>query len=419
MPSPRGFPGSIQPLAARALRSPTLDLAIVGAGIVGLAIARELLVRHVRLRLVVVEREQQVGLHQTTNNSGVVHAGFSYRVGSQKAKLCVEGARLLYAYCDAHDVRYERSGKVVVAKTSEEAEVLERLRRQGEANGVEGLRLLDQSGLEDIEPHAVGVSALHSPMSGVVDFAEIAEALRADIRERGGLFRFSFNVRSVAHRDRQVELQAEDGSLTARNALFCLGARADRLRGYSVKDPRLILFRGKYLRLRSEHAHLVRSMIYPVPTPGLPFLGIHFTKRIDGQVLVGPTALLAGRQALDDERLRPHEILQLIAWPGGHRMARRWWRRAIGETYRALNPAAISRCAREYVPELPAGAFIPGPVGIRAQPVGRDGSFVDDFIFADAPRSIHVRSAPSPAATAALAIARVVAERAERRFDLN
>jgi L-2-hydroxyglutarate oxidase len=400
----------------------TCDLAIVGAGILGLATARELLRRDPGLRVTVVEREDRVGVHQTGHNSGVVHAGIYYAPGSLKARLCVEGARELYAFCERQGIPVERCGKVIVALTPDELPGLDALEERGRRNGVPGLRRVDRAGLRELEPHAEGVAALHSPATGIVDFPAVARALAADVAERGGTLALGREVTGVDSRAREVVLRTGAGEVTAHHAVVCAGAWSDRLAvaAGAPPDPRIVPFRGAYLRLRPERRHLVRSLIYPVPDPALPFLGVHLTRHIGGDVLVGPTALMAGaRDAYRVRRIRPGDLAATLAWPGTWHMGRRWWRTGISEMGYAASRAAFVRAARRYVPELEPGDVLAGPAGVRAQALGRDGALVDDFVISHTGRALHVRNAPSPAATSSLAIARLIADRAQEAFGLR
>ena len=373
------------------------DLAIVGAGIVGLAVAREWKLRHPDADVRVLEAEAAVAMHQTGRNSGVVHAGIYYRPGSLKARLCVEGARDLYAYCDENGIPYERCGKLIVALDERELPALDELERRGRENGVPGLRRLDADGLRELEPHAAGVGALHSPATGIVDFAAVARRLAGDLDVRVGC-----GVRDVEAGRGHLTLRHAQGRLRARSAIFCAGLHSDRLAvaAGGPPDPRIVPFRGGFLRLRPERRHLVSSLIYPVPDPRLPFLGVHLSRHPSGEVVIGPTALLAGG----------------LRWPGTWRVMRRFWRTGLTELRHAAGRRALARAAARYVPELRPGDVVPGPTGVRAQAVARDGTLLDDFAFSETERALHVRNAPSPAATSALAIARFVADRAELHF---
>jgi 2-hydroxyglutarate dehydrogenase len=389
---------------------------VVGAGIVGLAVARELKRRDATLRVAVLEREDRVATHQSGRNSGVIHAGIYYAPGSLKARLCGEGARDLYAFCEEHAVPYERCGKVIVARHPSELERLDELERRGRANGVPGLRRLTPTELRELEPHCQGIAGLHSPATGIVDFRAVALALASEVEQDDTPVVTRCAVTGVEERSGGIALRHVHGETVAGFAVFCAGAWADRLavRAGAPADPRVVPFRGAYLRLRPERAHLVRALIYPVPDPALPFLGVHLSRHIDGSVTVGPTALLApARDADRGGRWRPRDVLDTLAWPGSWRMARRWWRTGAREIAQAASRRVVARAAAEYVPEIRAGDLQRGFHGVRAQAVARDGRLVDDFVVSRTARALHVRNAPSPAATASLALARMIADQVD------
>jgi (S)-2-hydroxyglutarate dehydrogenase len=360
------------------------DVVVVGGGIIGLAVARELRRRRPDEAVVVLEREPEVAAHQTGHNSGVIHQGVYYAPGSLKATLCRRGADLMYEFCDERTVAVERCGKVIVATSQHELRRLDELHRRGLENGVPGLRRLGPGELREVEPHARGIAALHSPETGIVDFAAVARALAQEVDVATGCAVERF----LEERD-GVRVVHEHGETHARRAIACAGLWSDRLaiRSQQSEDPRIVPFRGGYHVLRRRE--LVRGLIYPVPDPSLPFLGIHLTKRIDGDVLVGPSALLVGG----------------ISWPGTWRLMRRWWRVGMAELRTATSARAFVNEARRYVPELDRRDLLPGPAGVRAQAVGRDGALVDDFVFSRTAHTLHVRNAPSPGATSSLAIA--------------
>jgi (S)-2-hydroxyglutarate dehydrogenase len=397
------------------------DLAIVGGGIIGLAVAREMTRRNPRASVCVLERETELGTHQTGHSSGVIHAGIYYEPGSLKARLCVEGGRELYEYCAERGIANDRCGKLVLATEPSELPRLEELERRGKANGVPGLRRIDSASIAQIEPHARGIAGLHSPSTGIADFPAVARAYARDVLDAGGVVATSCAVTDVKIKMRSLHLMHARGTTEAAHAIFCAGAWADRLAvaAGAEADPRIVPFRGAYLRLVPERRHLVRSLIYPVPDPSLPFLGVHLTRHIDGEVLIGPTALIAGaRDAYRLGKVRRRDVLDTLTWPGTWRMLGRFWPTGVSELRRAALRSAFVRAAARYVPELQASDVQPSFAGVRAQALGRDGRLIDDFVFSGTERALHVRNAPSPAATASLAIARHVADQAERAFDL-
>jgi len=392
------------------------DLAVVGAGIVGLAAARELALRHPGARVAVLERESRLGAHQTTHSSGVIHAGIYYRPGSLKARLCVAGARELYGYCDERGIPARRAGKVIVAVRPEELPRLDELERRGRENGVPGLRRIGPDDLGEIEPHARGLAALHSPATGVVDFGRVAEAFASDLTAGGGTVHTGCAVRTTRAGEAGIELEHAAGTTRARAAVLCAGAWSDRLAvaAGAPADPRIVPFRGAFLRLRDGRSHLVRTSIYPVPDPELPFLGVHLTRGLDGEVHMGPSALMVGaRDAYSLRSVAGRDLRETLAWPGTRRLLRRHWRTALAEVRRAASRRAMVAELRRFVPELRTGDVEFGFAGVRAQALARDGTLVDDFVVSRTERAVHVRNAPSPAATSALALARLIADEVE------
>lgn len=393
---------------------------IVGAGILGLAVGRELLARRPGTPLTVLERAPRVGVHQTSHNSGVIHAGVYYQPGSLKAQLCVEGAARLYAYCHARGIEARKVGKLIIATEPRELPGLDEIERRALANGVPGIRRLGPEGIRELEPRATGIAALHSPHTGIVDFRSVCESLAADVREAGGELRMNWEVRQIRERSGVVRLLGPPGeAVEARAAVCCAGLWADRLarRAGAPPDPRIVPFRGAYLRLAPGSRELVRGLIYPVPDPALPFLGVHLTRRIDGEVLVGPSALLVGaRDAYRPTRLRARDLLDTLSWPGTWRMTARWWSTGLRELAMATSRRAFAAHAARYVPELQGRDLLPGFAGIRAQALGRDGALIDDFVVSGTGSTLHVRNAPSPAATSCLALASRVTDLVEREL---
>jgi L-2-hydroxyglutarate oxidase len=396
---------------------PACDLAVVGAGIVGLAVGRELAHRHPDASLVVFEGAPEIAAHQTGHSSGVIHAGVYYEPGSLKARLCVAGATELYDYCRAHAIDARASGKLIVATADDELPRLDELERRARANGVPGIERIGSAGIAEIEPHAVGLAAVYSPQSGIVDFAAVAGAFAKELTANGGAVATGCAVHGVAESGGGAAIRHARGETTAGAVVVCAGAWSDRLAvaGGAPADPRIVPFRGAYLRLRPERAHVVRANLYPVPDPDLPFLGAHLTKGIDGEVLLGPSALIVGaRDAYGLARVRSRDLVETLGWPGTWRLARRNWRTGLTELRRGVSRRAFVAEARRIVPELRAADFTRGPAGIRAQAVARDGSLVDDFVISSTERTVYVRNAPSPAATSSLPLARLIADEVEQ-----
>jgi (S)-2-hydroxyglutarate dehydrogenase len=393
------------------------DLAVVGAGIVGLAAAREIALRHDGLKVAVIEREPRIGVHQTSHSSGVIHSGIYYAPNSLKARLCVAGARELYAYCAEHGIPAAKAGKLIVATRESELERLDELERRGIANGVPGLRrLTGTQQLREVEPHVSGVAGLHSPETGVVDFERVAAAYAGDLGARGGAVSAGCAVNAISEEGAAATVRHAGGTTRARAVAVCAGAWSDRLAraAGAPAEPRIVPFRGAYLRLRPQRADLVRANIYPVPDPDLPFLGAHLTRIANGEVLLGPTALMVGaRDAYRLRRLRARDLRDSLSWPGTWRLIGRYWRTGLTELRHAASKRAFVAEARRFVPELRPADFLPGPSGIRAQALARDGSLVDDFVVSRTERALYVRNAPSPAATSSLPLGRLIADELE------
>ncbi|MBS1892969.1 MAG: L-2-hydroxyglutarate oxidase [Actinobacteria bacterium] len=383
-----------------------MRLVVVGAGILGLAAARQALREHPGLEVTVLDKEDGVAHHQTGHNSGVVHAGIYYAPGSLKARLCRRGLELLRTYCGENGIVYEECGKVVVATDPEEIPRLDELERRGIANGVAGLRRVDEAGLHAIEPHARGIAALHSPETAITDYVAVARRFAADVGSAGGQVRLGEEV--VAVEPGGVAVLRGGERVAGDRVLVCAGLQSDRLARASGGDaaPRIIPFRGEYWALTAERSALVNGLIYPVPDPRLPFLGVHLTRRVDGSVLIGPNAVMAtareGYLRRDFERA---DVREIVGWPGTWRMMGKHWRAGVGELTRAASRRAFVRAARRYVPELRGADVIPAQAGVRAQAVDPDGGLVDDFRLVCEGRITWVRNAPSPAATASMAIA--------------
>jgi L-2-hydroxyglutarate oxidase len=400
------------------------DVAVVGAGIVGLAGARELLLRRPGLSLAVIDKEPRIAAHQSGHNSGVIHSGIYYAPGSLKARLCVTGARELYAYCAERGIPTERCGKVIVATEESELGRLEALLERGRANGVEGLEMIGPERLRELEPHCAGIRALWSPCTGIVDFSLVAREYALDVRAAGGEIHTGRELIGLRQLAGRVVLETRAGDLEARHVITCAGLHADRVSRLSggAREPRIVPFRGDYWQLRPEARQLSRNLIYPVPDPAFPFLGVHATRRLStGEVWLGPNAVLAfAREGYGRLQIRPRDLAESLGSRGFQRLAARYWRMGAVEMWRDWSKRAFWRSVRRYLPDVALADMVPGPSGVRAQALDASGALVDDFVVdAQGDRVLHVRNAPSPAATSSLAIGRLIANTAEKTFSLS
>lgn len=389
-------------------------VAVVGGGILGLAVAREVIRRRPGTTVLVLEKESRLATHQTGRNSGVVHAGIYYRPGSLKADLCARGRLMLRDYCIEHGLPYAEVGKIVVAVRPEELHRLDALEDSARRNGVPGLRRIDPAGIREIEPAAVGLAALHSPRTAVTDFVAVAHSFAHDIEAAGGQIRLNTTVLGMRRLAGAVQVTTSRGLVRADAVIACGGLQADRLGllAGGPAAPRIVPFRGEYLRVRATRQDLVRGLIYPVPDPRYPFLGIHFTRRVDGSLEIGPNAVLAtAREGYDRTSLTARDLREIATWPGFWSMARQHWRTGVREVAGSVSLRTYLNAARAYVPEIELADVRRGPSGVRAQAVDRDGSLVDDFRIDVEDRITVVRNAPSPAATSSLAIAAWVVDR--------
>lgn len=397
------------------------DLLIIGGGIVGLATARAIAARNPELSIAVLEKETFVAAHQTGHNSGVIHSGIYYKPGSLKAQLCVDGAARMYDFCEAHGVAHKRCGKVIVATHEGELEKLGELHRRATANGVPGVERIDATQLKEIEPHAAGIAGLWSPNTGIADYVGVCNTLKDQLERRGVQVRLIQQIKQIDERGPSVQLTTQRESFEAKHVISCAGLHADtlaRMMGLS-SEIQIVPFRGEYFFVKPERRRLVRGLIYPVPDPSFPFLGVHFTITTTGEVEAGPNAVLAfAREGYAKTTVNPGELAQTLGFPGFQKLAAKWWRTGAYEIYRSLNKAEFVRSLQKLVPAITSADVVRGGAGVRAQAVGVDGALVDDFYFADSPRSLHVLNAPSPAATASLAIGEHIATRAAERWGL-
>lgn len=398
---------------------PVSDLAIVGGGIVGLATALALTRRRPGLRLTVLEKENRLAAHQTGHNSGVIHSGLYYKPGSLKAQNCVAGRDALYRFCSEHGIPHQRCGKLVVATDLDEIPALEELERRGSMNGLQGLRRLSPDEARELEPHVSCIDALHVPETGIVDFRAVAETYARLLRVSQTEIQLNAALYSVRREGPELILETEAGELRARGLINCAGLQADRVARLCGADPglKIIPFRGEYYELTDEARDLVNNLIYPVPDPRFPFLGVHFTRMIHGGVEAGPNAVLA----LEREGYRRHAFSlgdagEMLRYPGFWRMTARHWRTGLGELRRSWSRDAYADALRKLIPALKNSDLRPAGSGVRAQAVLPDGTLVDDFRVVGGDRMIHILNAPSPAATASLAIGESIAEMALREI---
>jgi (S)-2-hydroxyglutarate dehydrogenase len=397
------------------------DVAIVGGGIVGLATAMKLLTKYPRLKLVVLEKEDQIAMHQSGHNSGVMHSGIYYKPGSLKAKLCVAGKAELIAFCDDNGIPYNICGKVIVALNEGELPRLNELYQRGLANGVPGMEMIGPERIKELEPHATGIKALYSPSTGVIDYVKVAHIYAQKIKEMGGEIRTGHEVTDIVKGDPLV-LETVAGDVNAKYLITCAGLQSDRIaaRTGAPDSLRIVPFRGDYYTVKPEKAYLCKSMIYPVPDPAFPFLGVHFTIRMDGEVWAGPNAVLAfKREGYSRWDINPKELFDTLTYSGFRAMAFKYWRMGAAEMYRDYNKRAFVTAMQAYVPEITGDDVYFGPSGVRAQAIAADGSLLDDFSILNSKNIIHVRNAPSPAATSSLAIAGTIVGAATKAFGLQ
>lgn len=402
------------------------DLAIVGGGIVGLATAREFLKREPGLRLIILEKEPEIARHQSGHNSGVIHAGIYYAPGSLKAKACVQGHDEMIEFCREKGIPFELCGKVIVALDESELPRLDDLLKRGNSNGVKGLEMIGPERLKELEPYAAGIKAIYSPNTGIVDYVKVTQAYAAEIREKGGEIVTNCEVKTLSTRPDYTVLGAQQGivqtEIKARFVITCGGLQSDKLAQLSRSENdgvQIVPFRGDYYVLRPDKRFMVGSLIYPVPDPRFPFLGVHFTKRIDGEVWAGPNAVLAfAREGYTRWKLNPKELGEVLTFGGFWKLAGKYWKMGLTEMYRDYSKAAYLKELQRYMPEIKGEDLLPGPSGVRAQALSGNGQLVDDFLIRRGENVIHVQNAPSPAATSSLVIGRMIVDEAQKSFNL-
>ncbi len=391
-----------------------LDVIVVGAGIVGLATSLKILEKNPSLKLLILEKEDGVAKHQTGNNSGVIHSGIYYKPGSLKAQNCVNGYKMLIDFCRENGVRYNICGKVIVATSENEIPVMENIFKRGEQNGLQGLKKLNKKELREKEPHVDSVAGIFVPQTGIIDYTEVSEKYLELIKRFDAKIEFGSRVENIVVKNNVCEVITNGGSYQSKVIVTCAGLFADRITKITHPDLplRLIPFRGEYYKLKEEKKKLVNSLIYPVPNPSFPFLGVHFTRMIDGEVECGPNAVLSfKREGYTKTSFNLRDTIETFSWGGFHTMIRKHWKMGLGEFYRSYNKKAFVRALNKLIPEIIEDDLIPGGAGVRAQACVKDGSLLDDFYIVEDKRVIHVCNAPSPAATASLSIGDFIADK--------
>lgn len=400
----------------------SFDITIIGSGIVGLATALEITQRWPQYTLAVLEKEDRIAAHQTSHNSGVIHSGIYYKPGSLKAQTCVTGAKAMVAFCQQYDIPYEICGKVVVATSQAEIPRLEELYRRGTANGVEGMEMIGPERLRELEPHATGIKALHVPTTGIIDFPRVAQTYARLVQEKDGEICLLHELRRIVQADGGLVLETTQGAIHSKFMINCGGLQCDRIArmaGAQI-DLQIVPFRGEYYSIVPHRHSLVKNLIYPVPDPAFPFLGVHFTRTIDGIVEAGPNAVLAfAREGYKKSDFNARDLQETLSFSGFRKVARKYWQTGLGEIYRSFSKQAFLTALQRLMPELTMSDLQPGGSGVRAQAITSDGALVDDFMISVTGNALHVLNAPSPGATASLAIGKMIVDKAREAFGWN
>ena len=401
----------------------TYDIVVIGGGIVGLATALRIKEQNPKLKLVLIEKEIYLSSHQTGHNSGVIHSGIYYKPGSLKATNCTRGYQMLLDFCEAQDVPYELCGKVIVATRPEEVEALNNIQRRGEENGLKGLQRLNREELKEHEPHVDGLEAILVPQTGIIDYTTVALRYADLVRERGGEIQLGERVTDIQIHHRDCTVVTSQGSYTTRLVVNCAGLYSDKIAQMTQAAPvniKIVPFRGEYYEIKKDKEYLVNNLIYPVPDPNFPFLGVHFTRMVGGGIEAGPNAVLAfRREGYRKADVNASELSETLRWPGFQRVAAKYWQTGMGELYRSFSKTAFTEALQKLIPAITEEDLVPGEAGVRAQACDRHGGLLDDFLIIENEFAINVCNAPSPAATSSLSIGQTVAEWALKRFEVD
>ena len=395
------------------------DVIVVGAGIVGLATALQLKKMKPALNILVVEKENKVAAHQTGNNSGVIHSGIYYKPGSLKAKNCIDGYHMLIDFCKEQNIPYDLCGKIIVATSEAELTALDNIYQRGIENKLEGLRYIDEKEIKVMEPHTTGIRGIVVPQTGIVDYKVVAQKYAEVFQNLGGELKLNTKVEGVKSNAEGITITTNAGVFETKLIINCAGLYCDKIAAYTVADlqVKIVPFRGEYYSLKKEKRALVNNLIYPVPDPNFPFLGVHFTRRIDGEIEAGPNAVLAfQREGYKKSQINLSELFETFGWKGFRKVAAKYWKTGLGEFYRSYNKNAFTHALQKLLPEIKKEDLVPGGAGVRAQACDKEGGLIDDFYIKELPGQIHVLNAPSPAATSSLSIGKTVAELALKQF---
>lgn len=395
------------------------NVTIVGAGIVGLATALQLKKLKPNLNIIVLEKENKVAAHQTGNNSGVIHSGIYYKPGSLKAKNCIDGYHMLIDFCKEQHIPYDLCGKIIVATSQEELTALDNIYQRGIENGLQGLRYINAQEIKAIEPHTAGIKGIVVPQTGIVDYKVVAQKYAEVFIQLGGIIQLNTKVTNVETEDKTIKISTNNGTFETGLLINCAGLYSDKVAAYTIPnlDVKIVPFRGEYYAVKKEKRSLVKNLIYPVPDPNFPFLGVHFTRRIDGEIEAGPNAVLAySREGYTKSTINLKELFETLLWKGFRKVAAKYWRTGFGEIKRSYSKNAFTVALQKLLPEIQKEDLVKGGAGVRAQACDKEGGLIDDFCIRESPGQIHVLNAPSPAATSSLAIGKTLAEMALKQL---